>query len=74
MKDPRNILEKALSRNEPVFVVRAQDKLSIVAINMYCLAAYFSDISTEQLTEIYKIREDFQKWQKENPDKVKMPD
>jgi len=74
MKDPRNILEKALSRNEPVFVVRAQDKLSIAAINMYLLAAYFSDMPDKQYTEIYKIHEDFEKWQKENPDKVKMPD
>lgn len=73
MKDPRNILEKALARNEPVFVIRAQDSFSQAILSAYYhLAILLSD--DKFIDELEEIREAFIEWQEENRDKLKLPD
>lgn len=57
---------------EPVFLIRAQDSLSVKAIQDYLdTARRHGAKNTGRSTE--KL-ERFVKWQKENPNKVKLPD
>lgn len=75
MKDPGNILEKAIARNEPVFVIRAQDKLSLIALSAYIHAANLMEenaITSENCRELESIYNDFLEWQINNT--TKFPD
>lgn len=75
MKNPFNILEKATARNEPVFVLRAQDLLSMCALSAYVNAAAVNgEISSEQYEELSTIYNQFQDWQDNNSNLVKIPD
>lgn len=65
--------------DEPIFIIRAQDKLSIEAITLYRTIVNNSlPIGDEKAltweAEIGSIRNDFINWQRDNRDKVKVPD
>ena len=65
--------------DEPIFIIRAQDKLSIEAITLYRTIVNNSlPIGDEKAltweAEIGSIRNDFVNWQRDNRDKVKVPD
>lgn len=74
MKDPNNVLQKALAKNEPVFVLRAQDAISLSAIAAYMHSAALVIDSEEQYEELESIYKRFREWQSKNQDKVKLPD
>lgn len=74
MKDPKQILEKALAKNEPVFVMRAQDILSIVGLSAYIATASTHDMSSQQYEELLKLFEEFEEWWENNPENMKLPD
>lgn len=77
MKDPNNVLQKALAKNEPVFVIRAQDRLSIAALSAYLNAARLIDeslLSDEQYDEIESIFNSFREWQNDSDNQIKFPD
>jgi hypothetical protein len=59
---------------EPVFIVRAQDRLAPELLRRYytlCLAAGCDD---SHLSAIDDVRRSFTAWQAEHPDLVKIPD
>ena len=81
-----NPLEK-LHSGEPYFFLRAQDRLSLVAIYAYrdalkeASARAFIDGTQHESDELIKgalgvlrVIEKFYEWQDANPDKVKLPD
>lgn len=77
MKDPNNVLQKALAKNEPVFVLRAQDKLSLSALSAYMHAARLLSVEQypdELYHEMEKIHQDFTDWQNDPNNKIKFPD
>ncbi len=59
---------------EPVFIIRAQDKLSATAIGEYSAIAREAGASAEFLDLIDSVRMDFESWQLHNSSRVKMPD
>ena len=71
MKDPNNVLQKAIAKGMPVFVIIAQDKASMASYNMACKLI---DVRPEHLKETQEIFKDFVKWQNNNPNRVKKPD
>lgn len=59
---------------EPFFVFRAKDILSTMALDEYAkLVERYGPLSG-QLQSIGDAIHDFQQWQRDNPDKVKLPD
>lgn len=62
--------------DEPCMIFRAQDVLSLAAIDGYIEAANDSntDAPEEFIELLSKCRADFVAWQEANPDKVKLPD
>lgn len=65
--------------DEPIFVLRAQDRFSIEALGDYLLdATEKQPISREGLAEwcqqVMDVRTEFVNWQRENREKVKVPD
>lgn len=64
---------------EPVFILRAQDVLTVPAIARYRnLAAQIEDPEklpdSEWFRGIDEVIGEFQKWQTDNPEKIKVPD
>ena len=64
--------------NEPIFIIRAQDKFSIATLSAYKDVAHVGTIigeeSEEWIEDLGSIRNDFINWQRDNRDKVKVPD
>jgi len=63
-----------LGPGEPYFILRAQDILSIFAIEAYAVLVEKYGGQTEQMESLTKVREEFLNWQRANPGKVKLPD
>jgi len=74
--------ELGIPQEEPIFILRAQDALSVPTIQRYAnfAAAVEATVdrpepfSQEWLNNKDKVIEDFASWQHANPDKVKLPD
>lgn len=65
--------------DEPIFIIRAQDKFSVQAITLYRTIVNNSlpigdENALKMEAEIGSIRNDFINWQRDNRDKVKVPD
>jgi hypothetical protein len=75
-KEIKELLDVPL--NEPIFILRAQDKFSVDAITQYKAIVHNQTIigeeSSEWTEELGSIRNDFINWQRDNRDKVKVPD
>ena len=59
--------------NEPIFVLRAQDKFAIEVVEYWCVLAG-REISNIKMKKALDDRNTMVEWQKQNPDKVKIPD
>lgn len=71
----QHILEKVSGSDEPIFILRAKDLLSVPTIVKYLnLYGEFmpSDVTFE--ASVVNTIEGFKQWQKDNPDKVRWPD
>ena len=89
-KTPKYAGQNPLTRlhpDEPYFFIRAQDRLSTAAVieyshllrheslNASLRGAYdLSDSLIKQADEVLAYAQKFKDWQRENPDKVKLPD
>ena len=67
------MLQSAKENNEPIFIIRAKDKHSTMLLETYLEECEFGS-PKNHIEEIKEILSDFKKWQKENPDKIKIPD
>jgi hypothetical protein len=74
MKDPKEILQKAALRDEPVFVLRAQDVMAPYILRHYIYKAQKTDCDEAFLEELQQILIRFEKWQKEYRSLLKLPD
>lgn len=57
---------------EPVFLIRAQDKVAIEAVNAYLSFAF--DVKANNLGRVRDLRDRIRDWQEANPKRVKVPD
>lgn len=71
-----SILEKARTNdNEPVFVLRAKDRLALGALKHYLQQAEKSGLEEEPIyIRLLENLVDFLKWQKDHPTYMKLPD
>jgi hypothetical protein len=63
-----------IPEDEPIFILRAQDKAALPTLIDYEDEADHKGASDEFYNSLEPIYEDFRKWQADNPDKVKVPD
>jgi hypothetical protein len=57
---------------EPVFLIRAKDKLALTTVKYYLQQAI--DYNGKNLTRVRTVIAKMEKWEKENPGKMKLPD
>lgn len=68
------MIEQAAENQEPVFVLRAQDKCAVIALAAYNVASKVMGASSEHVIETHEIYRLFMEWQFHNPEKTKLPD
>jgi hypothetical protein len=63
-----------IPEDEPIFVLRAQDKLSTRIVARYRNDAATADLPLEFMADLDETVNSFANWQTDNADKVKLPD
>jgi hypothetical protein len=73
-KSARDIVDRALAADEPVFVIRARDVCAMPALAAYLRQVQVGTSPPELVDSIEKIFKAFRSWQQENSRLVKFPD
>jgi len=73
-KTAESVLMSARENNEPVLVLRAKDKCSVMAIKAYYTACISLGCDQLHLEGINDIFEDFKNWRNNHSDQVRNPD
>lgn len=60
--------------DEPVFVLRAQDKLAPAMVRIWAELADLSGVAPAKTDEAKSLSYEMEEWQAENPRHVKIPD
>lgn len=68
------IIEAAAVYNEPVFVIRAQDKVAIKALGAYIMLAEAEGVSPLFIIDLCRRIEEFANYKLTNSIKMKRPD
>jgi hypothetical protein len=63
-----------IGEDEPIFILRAQDKKSVKLLDSYLLLCQGSGCSGDHLEAIEENIKRFEDWQSQNPSAVKLPD
>ena len=75
---PKSKLDKILAevsdKDEPIFLMRAKDKLSRATIKFYIALAKQNNCDPAFIEELKVIKKEFTAWRRANKTKVKMPD
>ncbi len=70
IQDPEN----KIPEDEPVFLLRAQDKVAPMVVEIWSLAAELSGASEDIVEAAFEHADLMRVWQSKNPTKVKVPD
>ena len=60
--------------DEPAFTLRAQDKLSRDVVEFWIHQARAHNVAHEKIAAAVEHLDDIERWQRDNPDRVKLPD
>lgn len=66
-----------ISDDEPIFILRAKDKLAFTTLLEYerlAMRRGAGDIPQQFMDNLEQVIDRFEKWAEENPDKMKLPD
>ena len=74
MSKDKEIIKAVEGTDEPIFVIRAQDELSLDLLNHYAYMCGANGVDDEFIDAIDERIVEFEEWQDANPDKVKLPD
>ncbi len=74
MKDQRRLLHKCMHAEIPVFVLCGSDACAIESLKEYYRIARDKGCSQEFLDDLQLLINDFELFQNEEPEKVKLPD
>lgn len=74
MKDQRALLNRCMHAEIPVFVLCGTDSCAVEALQEYYNIAQAKGCSREFLDDLQLLIADFKAFQKEEPEKVKLPD
>ena len=74
LKDQRKLVEKCQAKDIPVFCICGNDINALGALRGYIWAAERTGASPEFIKGLNLLIEDFDNYQKENPEDIKIPD
>lgn len=74
MKDQRRLLHKCMHAEIPVFVLCGSDACAVEALDEYYKIAQTKGCSKEFLDDLRLLIDDFRAFQREEPEKVNVPD
>lgn len=63
-----------IPKDEPIFILRSQDGVSLDTIRFYAREASRQGCSTEFVEAVLVCASEFSDWQSAHPSKVKIPD
>lgn len=64
--------KKEFYEDEPLFLLRATDPFTVVALDAYMQECVFQGCNPEFLDEIQEYRDRIKKWQYDHPESVKV--
>lgn len=70
----KKIIEDGEARGIPIFVFTAKDRISLSVLDYYKSLCRAEECPQSHLSEIGARIDEFKNWQKNNPDKTKLPD
>ena len=70
----KKIIEESEANGTPIFVLTVKDLLSWKALQLYHTQCAHNLCNPDHLKGITNRMVEFKAWQKNNPDKVKLPD
>lgn len=74
-KDQRRLLNRCIENEIPVFVLTGTDRCALKALEAYLHEAQALGCNDEFLTDLTEnVIPDFQAFQREEPEKIKLPD
>lgn len=74
MKDQRKLLFKCVENEIPAFVLCGTDKLAVRVLEAYCQLAKEENCSELFINDLKLLINDYIQFQKEEPEKIKLPD
>ena len=74
MKDQHQVLHKCLTEDVPAFVLTGQDVCAIVTLKAYLEIAIQKGCSLEFTNDMVLVLREFERFQHDEPQKVKIPD
>lgn len=74
MKDQHQVLHKCLKEDVPAFVLTGKDACAIQTLKAYLEIAIEKGCSMEFTNDLILVLREFEKFQHEEPGKVKLPD
>lgn len=74
MKDQRRLLHKCMHAEIPVFVLCGSDSCAVESLKEYYRIAREKGCTSEFLDDLQLLIDDFELFQKEEPEKVALPD
>lgn len=74
MKDQKNLVGRCISNEIPVFVITGNDALAMTALHYYCAMAEYKHCNGEFIEDLKCLINDFEKYQKEEKQNIKLPD
>ena len=73
-KKTKKIIDEVTRTDEPIFIIRANDKLSIEILFKYLQTATNAECDREFLEDMLNVISNFQSYQQVNKTKIKIPD
>ena len=73
-KKTKKIIDEVTKTDEPIFIIRANDKISIEILFSYLAKAAKAECDKEFLEDILNVIQNFQSYQQVNKNKIKLPD
>ena len=74
MKDQHQVLHKCLTEDVPAFVLTGKDVCAIATLKTYLQTAIEKGCGDEFVNDMVLVLREFERFQHEEPKKVKIPD
>lgn len=65
--------KQPIPHDEPVFILRARDRVAIHAIRIYVVLCQIDRVDNERIDQLFKVINRFCLWMVRNPARVKQP-
>jgi len=68
------IIKDAEENGTPIFILTAKDKLAMETLDEYLMLCASNNCTSQHTDDVKNRMDEFEEWQNNNQDKVKLPD